>query len=97
MEVTIPQVDDFHHHFRDGEVLKDTVRHASRMFRRAVSGRVQLVKERLGVNAMHMLLHNRYSKYIISLGVCTFVSSIRSLSLSLSLALSFERVCLTPD
>lgn len=37
MEVTIPEVDDFHHHFRDGEVLKDTVRHASRMFRRAVS------------------------------------------------------------
>lgn len=39
MEVSIPQADDFHHHFRDGEVLKDTVRHASRMFRRAVSER----------------------------------------------------------
>lgn len=41
MEVSIPEVDDFHHHFRDGEVLKDTVRHASRMFRRAVSYRTQ--------------------------------------------------------
>lgn len=37
LEVTIPPADDFHHHFRDGEVLKDTVQHACRMFRRAVS------------------------------------------------------------
>lgn len=36
VEITIPSADDFHHHFRDGEVLKDTVRHACRMFRRAV-------------------------------------------------------------
>ncbi|CAN0472036.1 unnamed protein product, partial [Hapterophycus canaliculatus] len=36
-EVVIPQVDDFHHHFRDGDVLKDTVRHATRMFRRAIA------------------------------------------------------------
>lgn len=36
MEITIPRADDFHHHFRDGDVLKDTVRHATRMFRRAV-------------------------------------------------------------
>lgn len=36
-DITIPQADDFHHHFRDGDVLKDTVRHATRMFRRAVS------------------------------------------------------------
>lgn len=34
--ITIPSADDFHHHFRDGEVLKDTVQHACRMFRRAV-------------------------------------------------------------
>lgn len=38
VEITIPQADDFHHHFRDGEVLADTVKHATRMFRRAVSG-----------------------------------------------------------
>lgn len=38
-EVRIPPVDDFHHHFRDGDVLKDTVQHACRMFRRAVSQR----------------------------------------------------------
>lgn len=37
LEVTIPPADDFHHHFRDGAVLKDTVQHACRMFRRAVS------------------------------------------------------------
>ena len=37
VEITIPPADDFHHHFRDGEVLKDTVKHACRMFRRAVS------------------------------------------------------------
>lgn len=36
VEITIPPVDDFHHHFRDGEVLKDTVQHACRMFKRAV-------------------------------------------------------------
>lgn len=36
VEITIPPADDFHHHFRDGEVLKDTVQHACRMFRRAV-------------------------------------------------------------
>lgn len=37
VEISIPPADDFHHHFRDGEVLKDTVQHACRMFRRAVS------------------------------------------------------------
>ncbi|CAM9438462.1 unnamed protein product [Ascophyllum nodosum] len=37
VEITIPPADDFHHHFRDGEVLKDTVKHACRMFRRAIA------------------------------------------------------------
>ncbi|CAM9095178.1 unnamed protein product [Ectocarpus fasciculatus] len=37
VEITIPQADDFHHHFRDGEVLADTVNHATRMFRRAIA------------------------------------------------------------
>ncbi|CAN0074444.1 unnamed protein product [Discosporangium mesarthrocarpum] len=35
--VTVPMADDLHHHFRDGEVLKDTVQHACRMFRRAIA------------------------------------------------------------
>lgn len=41
-QITIPPADDFHHHFRDGEVLKDTVKHACRMFRRAVSSDIRL-------------------------------------------------------
>lgn len=60
MEVTIPQVDDFHHHFRDGEVLKDTVRHASRMFRRAVS----YIKHATSVAAC-LWNHTTYGAYVI--------------------------------
>ncbi|CAN0464425.1 unnamed protein product [Ectocarpus sp. 12 AP-2014] len=37
VEIIIPQADDFHHHFRDGEVLADTVKYATRMFRRAIA------------------------------------------------------------
>lgn len=61
MEVTIPQVDDFHHHFRDGEVLKDTVRHASRMFRRAVS----YIKHATSIVAACLWNHTTYGAYVI--------------------------------
>ncbi|CAM9513152.1 unnamed protein product, partial [Phaeothamnion confervicola] len=36
-EITVPPADDFHHHFRDGDVLADTVKHAARRFRRAIA------------------------------------------------------------
>ncbi|KAG5189631.1 dihydroorotase, homodimeric type [Tribonema minus] len=35
--LTIAVADDFHHHFRDGDVLQHTVPHAARMFRRAIA------------------------------------------------------------
>jgi dihydroorotase len=34
MEITAP--DDYHHHLRDGDVLKDVVVHAARQFRRVI-------------------------------------------------------------
>ena len=35
LEITLP--DDFHHHLRDGDVLKDVVSHASRSFGRILA------------------------------------------------------------
>ena len=35
-EITLTVPDDFHHHLRDGEFLKDTVYHASNQFSRVV-------------------------------------------------------------
>mmetsp|Transcript_9290 Transcript_9290/g.13968 ORF Transcript_9290/g.13968 Transcript_9290/m.13968 type:complete len:355 (+) Transcript_9290:13-1077(+) len=34
--ITLNLADDFHHHFRDGESLRNTVPYASRMFKRAI-------------------------------------------------------------
>lgn len=35
--IEILQPDDFHHHFRDGESLKDVVLHAAKSFRRVIA------------------------------------------------------------
>mmetsp|Transcript_19947 Transcript_19947/g.60391 ORF Transcript_19947/g.60391 Transcript_19947/m.60391 type:complete len:163 (-) Transcript_19947:47-535(-) len=35
--LSLPPCDDFHHHFRDGEVLANTVAHVARGFRRALA------------------------------------------------------------
>ncbi len=36
MEIQITRPDDWHIHLRDGDVLKTTVNHAARTFRRAI-------------------------------------------------------------
>lgn len=38
-EIVINMPDDFHHHLRDGEVLKDTVGYICKQFQRAVGER----------------------------------------------------------